>query len=81
MLVGVESPEEAGTAALRVRAIMSSESREGEYFKSTLNEPIWSTYSITLTYPTRSHFQRTLNRERRGKNYDERCRSLGEEEE
>ena len=31
---------------------------------STLNGPIWSRCSIALTYPTRSHFQRTLNRER-----------------
>ena len=29
---------------------------------STLNGPFWSRYGIALTYPSRSHFQRTLNR-------------------
>ena len=37
--------------------------------------------SIALSYPARSHFQRTLNRERQDKGLDERCRSSGEEEE
>ena len=31
-----------------------------------LSEPIWSRWSIALTYPSRSQFQRTLNRERWG---------------
>ena len=34
---------------------------------STLNKPNWSMCSIALTYPARSHLQRTLNRERRDK--------------
>ena len=34
---------------------------------STLNEPNWSMCSIALNYPARSHFQRTLNRERQGR--------------
>ena len=37
--------------------------------------------SIALTYPARSHFQRTLNRERRYKGLNERSRSSGEGEE
>ena len=37
--------------------------------------------SIALTYPARSHFQRTLNRERQDKSWDERCHSSGEGEE
>ena len=37
--------------------------------------------SIALTYPARSHFQRTLNRERQDKGLDERCHSSGEGEE
>ena len=36
--------------------------------------------SIALTYPARSHFQCTLNRERQDKDYDERCRSSGKGE-
>ena len=36
--------------------------------------------NIALIYSTRSHIQRTLNRERRDKSEDERCRSSGEEE-
>ena len=34
---------------------------------STLGGPIWSRSSIALTCPVRSHFQRTLNMERRGR--------------
>ena len=34
---------------------------------STSNGPIWSRCSIVPTYPSRSHFLRTLNRERWGK--------------
>ena len=30
---------------------------------SILNRPIWSRCSVALTFPARSHFQRTLNRE------------------
>ena len=30
---------------------------------STLDGPIWSKYSIALTYPTRSHFQRSLSKD------------------
>ena len=37
--------------------------------------------SIALTYPARSHFQRTLNKERQDKGLDERCHSSGEGEE
>ena len=37
--------------------------------------------SIALTYPARSHFQCTLNRERQDKGLDERCRSSGQGEE
>ena len=37
--------------------------------------------SIALTYPARSHFQCTLNREKRDKGLDERCRSSREGEE
>ena len=29
---------------------------------NTLDGPIWSKYSIALTCPARSHFQRTLNK-------------------
>ena len=38
-------------------------------------------HSIALTYPARSHFQRTLNRERQSKGLDERCPSSREGEE
>ena len=31
---------------------------------STLDGPIWSRYSIALTCPARSHFQRTLRKEK-----------------
>ena len=48
---------------------------------STLNELNWSMWSIALTYPARSHFQRTLNRERQDKGLDEHCHSSGEGEE
>ena len=48
---------------------------------NTLNGPIWSRCSIALTYPARSHFQRTLNRERWVQGWDERnCSSRQEEE-
>ena len=47
---------------------------------STLDGPIWSRCSIALTYPAKSHFQRTLRRERRVQDLDERCRSSGEGE-
>ena len=36
--------------------------------------------SITLTYPARSHFQRTLSRERQDKGLNEHCHSSGEGE-
>ena len=48
---------------------------------STLDEPIWSRCSIALTCPARSHFQRTQSRKRWGQGWDERYRSLREEEE
>ena len=38
---------------------------------SILDEPVWSRCSIALTCPARSHFQRTLNREKRGWGKDE----------
>ena len=41
---------------------------------STLDGPIWSRYRIALACPTRSHFQRTLSRERWGHSWDERYR-------
>ena len=63
MLVGVGSPEEAGRTVSGVRAAYSFESRKGGV--STSNIPIWSRCSIAPTYFFRSHFQRTLNRERR----------------
>ena len=45
---------------------------------STLNGPIWSRCTSAPTNPARSHFQRTLNKERRGQGRDERCHSSGE---
>ena len=48
---------------------------------SILDRPIWSRCSIALTWPARSHFQRTQSRERWGQGLDARYRSLREEEE
>ena len=49
---------------------------------STLDEFIWSSYSISLTYPARSHFQHTQSKERWGQGWDERyCSSREEEDE
>ena len=48
---------------------------------STLDRPIWSKYSIALTCPARSHFQRTLSKDRWVQGWDERYRSSGEQEE
>ena len=49
---------------------------------STLDGLILSMCSIALTCPARSHFQRTLSRERWGQGWDERyCSSREEEEE
>ena len=45
---------------------------------STLDGPIWSKRSIALTFPARSHFQRTQSRERLGRGWDERYRSSRE---
>ena len=45
---------------------------------STLDGPIWSRCSIALTCPARSHFQRTLSKERWGQGLDERYRSSTE---
>ena len=42
---------------------------------STIDGSIWSRCSIALICPTRSHFQRTLSRERWGQGLDERYRS------
>ena len=42
---------------------------------STLDGPIWSKRSCTLTWPARSHFQRTQSKERWGQGWDERYRS------
>ena len=42
---------------------------------STLGGSIWSTCSIALTCPARSHFHCPLNSERWGQGWDERCRS------
>ena len=42
---------------------------------STLDGHIWSKYSIKLAYPARSHFQRTLSKERWVQGWDERYRS------
>ena len=66
-------------AAPRVRAVKSSEFGEGEC--ENLDGPIWSRCSIVLTCLARSHFQRTLNRERWGQGWDERYRSSRKEEE
>ena len=63
MLVGVGSPKKAEREDPGVRAAKNSEFKKRRVM-STLNEPNWSMCSITLTYPARSHFQRTLNRER-----------------
>ena len=73
VLVGVGSPEEAGMQLggklqeLELPRILNLERR----VVSTLNGLIWiggdCRCSIALTYPVRSHFQRTLSRERRGK--------------
>ena len=41
---------------------------------STLDGPIWSKCSITLTCPARSHYQRTQSKERWGQCWDERYR-------
>ena len=49
---------------------------------STLDVPIWSKHSIALTYPARSHFQRTVSKERYVQGLDKRyCSSREEEEE
>ena len=61
---GVASRDAAG-----VRAAKSSEFGEGELV-STLDGPIWSKYSIALTYLARSHFQCTLSKERRSQCWD-----------
>ena len=45
---------------------------------STSEGPIWSRYSIALTCPVRSHFQRTLSKERWNQGWDERYRSSTE---
>ena len=42
------------------KAVKSFESRKEQ---KSLNRLIWSRCSIAPTYPSRSHFQRTLNRE------------------
>ena len=42
---------------------------------STLNGPILSRFSIALTFPAMSDFQRTVIRERWNEGWDERCRS------
>ena len=47
---------------------------------STFDGAIWSRCSIVLTYPARSHFQRTLSKERWGQGWDERYSSSREEE-
>ena len=47
---------------------------------STLDGPIWSKYSIALTYPARFHFQRTLSKDRWVQGWDERYRSSRKEE-
>ena len=67
-------------AAPRVRAVKSSHSWRGKVV-STLDGPIWSRYSIALTCPARSYFQRTLSKEEWGQGWDERYRSSGEGEE
>ena len=41
---------------------------------------IWSNYSIAVTYPALSHFQRTLSKDRWVQGWDERYRSSREEE-
>ena len=46
---------------------------------STLDGPIWSKYSIELTYPARSHFQRTLRKDKWIHGWDEPYRSREEE--
>ena len=47
---------------------------------STVDGPIWSRCSIALTYPARSHFQRTQSREKWVQGWDEHYRSSREEE-
>ena len=63
----------AGGATPRVRAAKTSEF--GGKVVSTLDGPIWSRCSIALTCPARSHFLRTLSKERCGQGWDERYRS------
>ena len=48
---------------------------------SILHGLIWSKYSIALTYPARSHFQRTLSKEKWVQGWNERYRSSREEKE
>ena len=48
---------------------------------STLDVPIWIKYSIALTCCARSHFQRTLCKERWVQGWDERYRSPREGDE
>ena len=62
--------------APRARAVKSSEF--GGKVVSTLDGSIWSRYSIALTCPARSHFQRILSKERGGQGWDERYRSSRE---
>ena len=47
---------------------------------SIFNRHIWSRWSTAPTYPSRSYYQRTPNKERRCQDWDKRCRSLREGE-
>ena len=63
------SGDTAREAAPGMRAVKSSEF--GGKVVSTFDGPIWSRCSIALTCPARSHFQRTLSKERWGLGWDE----------
>ena len=72
VFVGLRSPEETGTqqgGQLQEWELLGVLNLEKEStlnkIVSTLNRPIWSRCGIAPTYPSRSHFQRTLNRKRR----------------
>ena len=51
--------------------IATASSKFGGRVVSTLDGPIWSKYSMALTYSAKSHFQRTLNKKRWVQGWDE----------
>ena len=81
VLVGVGYPEEAGTQQgellqeWKLSRVLNLGKKCSEHLKWTHLEQV----QHCTPYPSRSHFQRTLNRERWGQGWNERCRSSGDE--